>query len=104
MKPRLSTRHETAMTLFEVGVIIAVLLVLVAVLLPISRRPWFSSAHTRARSINCINNLKQVGLAYRIWEGDNGDMAPMGVSITNGGSMEMVASGNVVQTFLVMSN
>lgn len=101
MKPRLSTRHETAMTLFEVGVVVAVLLIVVAVLLPNLRRPRRSSPATR---INCINNLKQIGLAYRIWEGDNGDTFPMGVSVTNGGSMEMASTGNVVQSFLVMSN
>lgn len=28
----------------------------------------------------------------------------MGILVTNGGSMEMVTTGNVVQTFLVMSN
>lgn len=100
MKPRLSTGHETAMTLFEVGVIVAVLLVLAAVLLPISLRPRDSST----RRNHCINNLRQVSVAYLIWKGDNGNMAPMGVSITNGGSMEMVATGNVIQSFLVMSN
>ena len=51
-----------------------------------------------------MNNLKQIGLAYRIWEGDNGDIYPMGISVTNGGSMEMVQTGNVLQTFQVMSN
>ncbi|HEX5397992.1 MAG TPA: type II secretion system protein, partial [Verrucomicrobiae bacterium] len=42
--------------------------------------------------------------AYRLWEGDNGDIYPMGISITNGGSMEMVQMGNVALTFQVMSN
>ena len=51
-----------------------------------------------------MNNLKQVDVAYRIWAGDNGDIYPMGISVTNGGSMEIVQTGNVVQTFLVMSN
>ena len=54
--------------------------------------------------INCINDLHQIGLAYRSWEGDNGDKYPMQVSVTLGGSMEMVSTGNVMQTFLVMSN
>ena len=101
MQPRLSPKRNAAMSLFEVGVVIAVVMVLLVVFAPafISRgnpsRPW---------KIVCINNLKQVGLAYKIWEGDNGDILPMGISITNGGSMEMVATGNVVQTFLAMSN
>src|ERR1017187_6134383 len=101
MKPRLSRQRETAMSLFEVGVVIAIVLLLAAVLLP-TLLP--RSTMSRAPGISCMNNLKQVGLAYRIWEGDNGDIYPMGISVTNGGSMEMVVTGNVVQTFLAMSN
>ena len=99
MKPRLSQNRSAGLTLFEVGVVIASVMILVVLILP----RLAGSNHNSSR-INCINNLKQVGLAYRIWEGDNGDIYPMGVSVTNGGSMEMVATGNVVQTFQVMSN
>jgi competence protein ComGC len=99
MKPRLSKKRNSGMTLFEVGVVIAVVMLMAIVLLPRLTTP-----NVRYGKINCVNNLKQIGLAYRIWEGDNGDVYPMGISVTNGGSMEMVATGNVVQTFLVMSN
>ena len=99
MQPRLSQKRNAAMTLFEVGVCIAVVMVLAIFLLPaITHRPH------RGSHISCANNVKQVGLAFKIWAGDNGDILPMGISVTNGGSMEMVATGNVVQTFLVMSN
>jgi len=86
------------MTLFEVGVVVAVILLLAAVLLPIAMRPPAHSYFT------CVNNLKQVYLGGRIWAGDNSDIFPMGVSVTNGGSMELVATGNVSATFLLMSN
>ncbi len=99
MKPRLSNKRNSGMTLFEVGVVIAVVMLLAIVLLPRLVTP-----NVHYRMVNCSNNLKQIDLAYRIWEGDNGDVYPMGISVTNGGSMEMVATGNVVQTFLVMSN
>ncbi len=33
-------------------------------------------AHERAMSIQCVNNMKQMGLAVRIWEGDNNDAMP----------------------------
>lgn len=33
-------------------------------------------ARARAQSIACINNLKQVGLAIRIWANDNKDFSP----------------------------
>ncbi|MEJ0090400.1 MAG: type II secretion system protein [Limisphaerales bacterium] len=99
MKPRSSHRTNHALTLVEVLVIVAVLAILAAILL-------LALAITRKKTsrIGCVNNLKQIGLAYRVWSGDNSDKYPMGISVTNGGSMEMVATGNVTQTFLVMSN
>jgi competence protein ComGC len=99
MKPRLSHRPEAAMTLFEVGVIIAIVLILLAVLLPM-----LGTGGRKTSRIGCVNNLKQLGLAYRIWEGDNGDIYPMGISVTNGGSMEQIRTGNAISTFEVMSN
>ena len=99
MKPRLSRQRQTAMTLFEVGLVVAVVMILAALLLP-----TLSISRRRVSRISCINNLKQIGLAYRIWEGDNGDIYPMGISVTNGGTRELVQTGNVVVTFQVMSN
>src|SRR5260221_385104 len=99
MKPHFSNKRNQAMTLVEVLVVIVVLAVLIAILLPALKPPTYHRSH-----INCINNLKQIGLSYRIWAGDNGDKYPMEVSVTNGGSMELVATGNVVACFQVMSN
>jgi type II secretory pathway pseudopilin PulG len=100
MKPRLSKKRNAAMTLFEVGVVIAIVMILVVVFLPrFARSPEHSSR------INCVNNLKLIGLAYRIWVADNNDKYPMQVSTTNGGTMELMADGkNVWRNFLVMSN
>jgi hypothetical protein len=47
----------------------------------------------RAQQITCINNLKQIGLAFRIWEGDHGDQYPFNTSTNAGGSMELCAVG-----------
>ena len=100
MKLRLSQKHRAAMTLFEVGIIVAVVMIFFVLFAPAIFRP---RPHRSSR-IGCINNVKQVGLAYKLWAGDNGDILPMGISVTNGGSMELAAKGNVVATFLVMSN
>jgi hypothetical protein len=99
MKPRPTLRPEAALTLFEVAVVVAVLVVLAAVLLPV-----LAATKRKSSRLGCTNNVKQIGLAYRIWEGDNGDIYPMGISVTNGGSREMAATGDVALTFLVMSN
>ena len=101
MKLRLSQKHRAAMTLFEVGIIVAVVMIFFVVIFP-AIIPRNRISH--APGISCMNNLKQVGLAYKLWAGDNGDILPMGISVTNGGSMELAAKGNVVATFLVMSN
>jgi hypothetical protein len=62
-----------------------------------------AAKHKRAR-IGCISNVKQIGIAFRSWEQDNNDKYPMAVSVTNGGAMELVATGNAATCFQVMSN
>jgi prepilin-type N-terminal cleavage/methylation domain-containing protein len=100
MKPRLSNQRNHALTLVEVLVVIVVLGIVAAIFLSANNgRP----VH-RAVRINCVSNLKQIGLAYRLWEGDNNDKYPMFVSVTNGGAMEAIAAGNVAACFQVMSN
>ena len=48
--------------------------------------------------------MKQIGLAFRTWALDNDDHFPMRVSVTNGGTLELVASGAVFPHFQIMSN
>ncbi|HEY5041562.1 MAG TPA: type II secretion system protein [Verrucomicrobiae bacterium] len=86
-------------TLVMLLVVIAVLAVLAAMLLPA-----LAGAHDRARRINCVNNLKQCGLAFRIWEGDNGDKYPMDVPKASGGTREFNTGADTFHHFLVMSN
>jgi len=99
MKPRWAKQRNAAMTLFEVILVVAVLMLLAAFLLPDLAR-----SRRRVSRINCINNLHQVCTAFRIWEGDNNDKYPMAISVTNGGAMELVATGNVIASYLVISN
>ena len=99
MKLHRSKRRNRALTLIEVLAVLAILVLLAAILLPA-----LAKSRMRAGRINCVNNLKQVGLGFRIWAGDNSDYYPMKVSITNGGAMEAAAVGNAVLVFQVMSN
>lgn len=43
-------------------------------------------------------------MAFRLWEGDNGDKYPMQVSVTNGGAMEVIGAGNAYVLWQTMSN
>jgi len=99
MKLRMGNQKTAALTLVEVVVVIAVLAVLFLFIFPFPE----PSAKPKALRIMCINNLKQVGLSFRLWEGDNGDKYPMSISVTNGGTMEL-AGTNAGMSFLVMSN
>jgi prepilin-type processing-associated H-X9-DG protein len=87
------------MTLIEVLLVIAVLVILVGIFLPaLTHRP------AKAPRNQCVNHLKQVGLAFRMWSGDHGDKFPMSASMTNGGTMEFALDGNVSRHFLALSN
>lgn len=98
MKPRFSNQRNHALTLVEVLVVVVVLAVLAAILLPVSHAPH------KALRIYCVYNLKQVGLAYRIWAGDNNDKYPMEISVTNGGTMGLADGRNAWINYFVMSN
>ena len=66
--------------------------------------PELVRSRTRASRTSCVNHLKQVSLAFRIWAGDNNDKYPAQLSITNGGAMEWAEAGSAYGVFLVMSN
>jgi prepilin-type N-terminal cleavage/methylation domain-containing protein len=93
LKPTSSRR---GLTLIEVLVVIVVIAVLAAMLLPASHSP------RKAKRITCVNNLKQIGLAFRTWPED--DKFPMQKPVSAGGTMELIASGNAFVHFQVMSN
>ncbi|MDW8322433.1 MAG: DUF1559 domain-containing protein [Armatimonadota bacterium] len=58
-------RKSTAFTLIELLVVIAIIAILAAILFPV-----FAQARERARAASCISNMKQLGLAVRMYNQD----------------------------------
>jgi prepilin-type N-terminal cleavage/methylation domain-containing protein/prepilin-type processing-associated H-X9-DG protein len=89
VKPCFSKKRNRALTLPEVLVVIAILVILAIVLLPV-----LAATHHRSDRIGCVSNLRQIGDACGVWAGNHNNQYPMSFSETT----------NVAAYFQVMSN
>jgi prepilin-type N-terminal cleavage/methylation domain-containing protein len=58
-------------TLIELLVVIAIIAILAAILFPV-----FASARERARQSSCLNNMKQIGIAFKMYMDNTDDVYP----------------------------
>jgi prepilin-type N-terminal cleavage/methylation domain-containing protein/prepilin-type processing-associated H-X9-DG protein len=95
-------KKNAAFTLIELLVVIAIIAILAGMLLPA-----LAKAKEKAKKIKGVNNLKQIGLAFRIFSEDHQGRFPQQVSTNEGGSAEFSVPSRyneVWRHFLAMKN
>ena len=83
-----SNRRACGFTLVEMLVVIASIGLLAALLLPV-----LAQTKARARRIECVGDLREIGLACHVFANDHGGKYPTQVSTNDGGALEFVAAG-----------
>lgn len=98
METNHSQSSHRAFYLAELLVIIAIVAILAGLLLPA-----LAKAKSKAQRINCVNNLKQDGLAFRMW-GDDHNAYPMRYQTNNFDGPSIAIQQKMYVYFQVMSN
>jgi type II secretory pathway pseudopilin PulG len=102
MKPNPKQKPK-AFTRLELTVVVVVVLVLASMLLP-----PMNKVKAKAPRIDCVNNLKQIGIAYRLWSPDSTDRTPAQQSTSLGGWTELLTNAdqgpNCWTNYAIMAN
>jgi type II secretory pathway pseudopilin PulG len=101
MKTRTSSSAALAgkgFTVLELLAVTFTALLLAALILPV-----LAKSRARPAKINCISNIKQIGLGFRMWANEHSDEFPWQVPASQDGTLEYIEKG-VIHSFRAISN
>jgi prepilin-type N-terminal cleavage/methylation domain-containing protein len=93
----MSKRH--GFTLVELIMVIAIIAILTGLLLPA-----ISRAKARGQRIQCLSNLREVGIGFQMFANDHGHQYPPMVSQREGGTFEVAGTASALVHFIAISN
>lgn len=86
-------------TLIELLMVVTVIGILVTLLLPA-----LAKAKMRAVQSRCASNLRQTGLAFRMFADEHDGLLPMQIPVKKGGTLEYVSQGQPWRHYQTLSN
>lgn len=92
-------RADRAFTRLEILVVVGVLMLLALVCLPL-----LANTSLRSNQISCLNNLRQIGVAFQAWGTDYDDRRPWFVPMDEGGSRSHPLRNNAYIHYSFLSN
>lgn len=94
---RVSRQRQAAFTLLDLIIILFVLALLAGSILP----RLVGGGPPR---VKCVNQLRNIGLAFRTFASDNNGQFPMALATENGGSSNCLGTPNILPHFKSLSN
>jgi len=91
--------HSRAFTRLELIVVSATFCMLALLALPL-----LGNTSMRSNQTSCLNNLRQIGIAFQAWGSDHSDNRPWFVLTNEGGTYAHPARGNAYFHYTVLSN
>ena len=99
MKMLSTEARGDAFTLIELLVVIAIIAILMPIFLPPPSGP-----KEKALARVCAQNLKTIGNSFAAWSQEHEGKLPMQISITNGGTRELISDGSAIVHFQTLTN